>query len=233
MSNTEKDTEVPTSPTAEARQPEVAGSVATVAQTIAGAVDGAVIKPEKVESPDQKLNMQGLALLKAGRVNEFNALRGKNCNWKPNFSMTNLSDAHLLKVNLSRTNLRKANFFGAFLLKADLHEADLSGADLRKADLREADLSGADLRKAFLREADLRSASLFEANLAGAYVEEANLFMVRLVGADLSGVEGLTAIQLSTVSLLRVTIDPSQKPLLEKTLRLIGESIKIKVDKIE
>jgi uncharacterized protein YjbI with pentapeptide repeats len=123
-----------------------------------------------------------IKLLKAGRVEEFNARLANS-----SFSRLDLQLIDLSGANLSGASLKKAYLKGADLSGANLSGANLSGASLTEADLTEADLTEADLTGANLREADLSGANLSGANLSGADLRGVNLSGANLTEADLSG----------------------------------------------
>lgn len=103
-------------------------------------------------------------LLKIGRVEEWNALRDLNPNWKPVLKEINLSNA-----KLSGVNLRKAD-----LTEADFYMADLSDADLTDSILVKANLSMANLKKSILDNSDLTDTKLNGAEIEGASTEGAD-----------------------------------------------------------
>lgn len=78
-----------------------------------------------------------LALLRAGKVKEFNQVRP--------YPKVDLSWANLQEADLSGANFSRANFSVADLSGANFSVADLSGAKLLRANLQEVDLSGANL----------------------------------------------------------------------------------------
>lgn len=94
--------------------------------------------------------------------------------------------------DLSHADLSGANLAAARMAGCELAGAKLSRAHLSWADLERADLAGADLSWSSLEHADLR-----EAKLAGAKLEQALFGGAHLCGADLTGVNDVTALQLS------------------------------------
>ena len=166
-----------------------------------------------------------IAMLKAGKIEEWNEYRRAHPGWQPylaaakftyaELSSANLSRADLRGANLSRadlsganlvdTELISANFFdanlnGAKLNGSKLREANLNGASLYGAKLRNADLTGADLVDADLRSADLSDASLSDADLSDASLHKANLRKATIGYTsfrdnDLSEVKGLHTVR--------------------------------------
>jgi hypothetical protein len=123
-----------------------------------------MIMPQKISEPAAS-RKKLIELLKAGRVSEFNALRGRD---------------GLEEIDLSGAYLR-----GTYLSGAYLREADLRGADLSIANLSGADLSGTYLGEINLSWANLSMANLSGADLSMANLREAYLSMANLSGADL------------------------------------------------
>jgi uncharacterized protein YjbI with pentapeptide repeats len=144
-----------------------------------------MIMPQKISEPvttREKL----IELLKAEKVSEFNALRGRESLEEidlrgADFSRADFSRADFSRADLFGAKLIKANLWGANLSRAKLIVANLGGANLHRANLSRANLLGADLIEANLLEADLIEANLSEANLI-----ETNLRGVNLIEANLS-----------------------------------------------
>jgi uncharacterized protein YjbI with pentapeptide repeats len=99
-----------------------------------------------------------IALLQAGKVQEFNKFRADNPD---------------IKIDLLCANLQ-----GADLLCADLDDVVLVGADLKCADLKGADLKGAVLHGVDFRGADLKGADLQSADLLGAIFDKEQIAML-------------------------------------------------------
>lgn len=153
--------------------------------------------------PDEKGYMtreEALAMLRAGKVEEWNTYREENPEWVPDLSKAVLEDAALDGVNLSSAKLSSVNLLAAKLREADLRTtllvgaqaggaslqgALLAGAHLEFSDLSDARLSHADLRRAGLREANLCSADLTNSDLRHADLTGTNLADCEMVQADL------------------------------------------------
>ncbi|MFG0251471.1 MAG: pentapeptide repeat-containing protein [Phycisphaerales bacterium JB038] len=159
---------------------------------------------EKNEAPISR--EEAIAMLRVGKVEEWNTLRETHPEWEPDLSSVHqpadLSERILTGVNLSAADLDGADLRGATLSEANLAKAQLShsklcgtrlrSADLRDASLYKADLSRsvallADLRGAFLHEVDLSEATLVGADLSGATLAVSRLVGSKLGGANLSG----------------------------------------------
>jgi uncharacterized protein YjbI with pentapeptide repeats len=151
-----------------------------------------------------------VALLKAGKVQEFNERRKKRGNI--DLFAADLAGAQIPEADLTNANLEKADLSDADLTDANLYRANLSGADLTNTKLesvmaaqsrwREAVMEGCNLNEADLNGADFSDAeliecSLIEATLTGAKAKRtrfddcklqgANFTEAKLGGADLSG----------------------------------------------
>ena len=151
-----------------------------------------------------------VALLKAGRVAEFNERRKKR--GAPDLFAADLAGAQIPEADLTGANLEKADLTDADLTDANLYRANLNGADLTNTKLegvmaaqsrwREAVIEGSDFNEADLNGADFSDAELIEcsfldANLTGAKAKRArfddcklhgaNFTEAKLGGADLSG----------------------------------------------
>jgi len=152
----------------------------------------------------KKVNSEHLAILKTGKVENWNRWRKENPGITPDLSGAylqgeflqgaNLRETDLRETDLQEADLREIDLQGAFLQRAILRETDLRGTNLQEANLREANLQSAnlqeaDLQGANLREADLRGANLREADLRGAYLQGANLQEAFLQGAILRGAD--------------------------------------------
>jgi uncharacterized protein YjbI with pentapeptide repeats len=144
-------------------------------------------------------NQQHLDILAKG-VEEWNAWREQEIDWRPD-----LSDVDLNDVDLSGADLRGAHLLGADLPGADLSRADLTIADLRDANLRGAILSEAKLGGADLSGADLSRANLSDADLSGAQLIAADLSRANLSGADLRGAT-LNAAELNGSNLMNASV---------------------------
>ena len=140
---------------------------------------------------------EAIAMLKAGKVKEWNLHREAHPNWRADLSNADLTDASLSGADLTGAdlsgavlrgaNLIRANLATAYLGSAHLNGADLSDAHLSVAYLGHADFSQANLSDAHLSQANLSSAVLLGANLSGAVFLGANLSGAVLLGANLSG----------------------------------------------
>ena len=141
-------------------------------------------------------NEEYFALLKAGRVEEWNKWRQKEPDTKvelrnAELGWVNLDGADLSRADLTRANLGLARLCAANLSKANLTRAGFSHANLSGANLSGANLSGAYLMQSNLSGANLRGsiltgADLHGANLSGADLREANLIQANLVQANIS-----------------------------------------------
>ncbi|MCB9476419.1 MAG: pentapeptide repeat-containing protein [Deltaproteobacteria bacterium] len=65
------------------------------------------------------------ALLRDGRVEEWNRLRADHPDWRPDLTKVQLTGAQLPGVNLAGCKLTVANLIDANLANADLREANL------------------------------------------------------------------------------------------------------------
>lgn len=117
--------------------------------------------------------MSLLELLLEGKVDEFNASRGR------------YSSPDLFAADLSGLNLSGADLSGANLEKADLSRCDLTDAVLMGANLSGADLTGASLLRVVAVKSRWRDAFLGEARMDGADFSKADL-----TGADMTGCTG-------------------------------------------
>ncbi|HEU4562575.1 MAG TPA: toll/interleukin-1 receptor domain-containing protein [Longimicrobium sp.] len=147
-------------------------------------------------------NKAAIALLRSGRIGEWNAYRERFPEWIPNLSSERTPvDLHGVvfaeqilggrwkDINLSRAVLAGARLGQAMFVGADLRSADLRSSVLVKADLRKADLQGAKLDGADLTLADLRGA-----DLSGATFQDAVLIRSRFLKTSLSGANFASAI---------------------------------------
>jgi len=153
-----------------------------------------------------------LELLADGKVDEFNATRGRYSSpdlFAADLSSRNLAGVDLSGANLEKADLSKSNLSGAVMLGANLSGADLTGASLdgvvavksrwRDAFLGEAQLDGADFTRADFTGADLTGshgdgvkfshAKLKDANLSGVSLPEVHMDQATLAGADLTRAE--------------------------------------------
>ena len=153
-----------------------------------------------------------IELLKAGRIQEFNAKRGQRVTI--DLYAADLTNLPLAGIDLSRANMEKADFTGSDLTGANLSQGNLDGADftgaildrvvairarmrdayLGEARAEEIELSGADLSHADLTglhapRARLTGARLKETILTNAMLAEANLTDARMANADLRGAD--------------------------------------------
>ncbi len=160
--------------------------------------------------------MDLLELLAEGKVEEFNAQRGRRA--KLDLFAADLSGASIPEADLSLTNLQKSDLSSADLTGAILARADLSGADLsstrlsaalaiksrwREAYMEEVDFTEGDFTGADFTEAEMtrvcavgilaansrwKRAQLSGCDLSGADLAESNLSGVQISGSNLSGV---------------------------------------------
>ena len=108
-------------------------------------------------------NPEDLAALRAD-VDEWNCVRSKDPDWRPDLASANLRGASLDLADLRHAILRGADLTLSNLIGADLRWADLRDANLVGARLIGTDFSGADLRGADLRTAeDLTTEQMQEA----------------------------------------------------------------------
>ena len=122
-------------------------------------------------------------------------------------AMIKLEPIDMSYLDLSGTelmfgDLREARLKRVFLRRANLFHATLTGADMS-----EANLISSNLQKVTLEGADLSHAMLFNTKMSGA-----NLFNTNLSGTRLSGVIGLTQVQLD-----KARADPYDPPNLDGT----------------
>lgn len=137
--------------------------------------------------------MDLLALLTAGKVEEFNANRGQRR--RIDLFAVELAGAKLAGVDLSGAVLEKSDLTGADLTTANLMKTDLSGVDATEADftgasavsakLREAVLDDANLEDMDVSHADLSEASLLRAQGRGLRASNARFRETDLTEADL------------------------------------------------
>ncbi len=135
---------------------------------------------------------EAIAMLKAGKVSEWNEYRLAHPDWRAELSGAelvgaDLSDAELVGADLSDADLTDAELTGARIIGADLTDANLRGADLTDADLTDAYLGGADLTDADLSDAYLNNAYLGGADLTDADLTDADLTDAILADANLGG----------------------------------------------
>ena len=171
--------------------------------------------PPKGQCPNRE---ETLALLRAcdrnrEYINEWNAYRRYNRDWKPDlygtrepadlrglsFGYPDDSEAWI-RIDLSLAYLFGANLEDANLEDANLTRANLGRANLGRANLGRANLEEASLRGANLRGANLRTASLALSTLNGANLVEADLDGARISGTGLGGVDLSQAKNLDTVN---------------------------------
>jgi len=82
-----------------------------------------------------------IAMLKAGKVEEWNVYREEHPDWKPDLSEAHLFRAHLSTANLSTANLDRANLTDANLCGANFRKARLHGAILNNTKKRKGDIT--------------------------------------------------------------------------------------------
>lgn len=127
--------------------------------------------------------MSLLELLLEGKVDEFNASRGRYTTL--DFFAADLAGLSLAGVDLSGANLEKADLSGADLSNAILMQANLSGADLTGANLSHAVAVKSRWREAFLGDANLEEAEFSRSEMAGADFTGAAGAGVRMTHAKL------------------------------------------------
>ncbi|GAA5020884.1 pentapeptide repeat-containing protein [Streptomyces siamensis] len=125
-----------------------------------------------------------------------------------------LTGARLIRADLRGAEIREAVLTNCSLSSARLEDAwassvSLRGADLFSARLEGARLDGADLRDTTLIDARLARADLTGADLSGADLHGADLSGTVLVATDLSRARSLTAEQLNSAVLGRLTRLPA------------------------
>jgi uncharacterized protein YjbI with pentapeptide repeats len=122
------------------------------------------------------------------------------------FSQATLTGADFADATLTDTSFEQADMGGVTLTgihgnRADFEQVGLTGVSLEGAQLQNADLSQATLKRANLSNTDLRGASLDQAdltgaNLRGADIAGADLTETTMTNADITGVTGLTPLDL-------------------------------------
>ncbi len=117
------------------------------------------------------------------------------------FSGARMEDVTLTEAKLLRTNMEGSDLRRADLSRAELIETNLIGADLSNAIAVGAKFDGSKFTGARLLHADLLGARLDDGLFRGvrfgsALMKGASLKGAVLSGADLSGVQGLTQVQL-------------------------------------
>jgi len=152
--------------------------------------------------------MSLLELLQEGRVEDFNAQRGRYAT--PDLFAADLANLDLTGVDLSGANLEKSDLSGTNLTDAILARANLSGADLTAANLTRVVAVRSRWREAYLGEAVLDGAELTGSDFAQAELNEATgenvrLGNARLKGADLSQVY-LAGVELGGANLKGATL---------------------------
>jgi hypothetical protein len=118
---------------------------------------------------------EAIAMLKAGKVEKWNAIRHQYPDWKPC-----LSDA-----DLSSSNLPGIRFNGTFLDGAALNSANLNGATFTRAICNGANFSRAYLQGASFLLSHLELTICIGADFNGALFRNANLRMAKLRWSDL------------------------------------------------
>ncbi len=120
-------------------------------------------------SPDE-----AIAMLKAGKIKEWNEYRTAHTDWRP----------LLWWADFGGANLSQADFTGANLIYADLRKANLRDTNFRRADLGYADFTGANLVGAIFIRAILYKTDLSRAGIG----------YTSFGGNDLSEVKGLDTV---------------------------------------
>ncbi len=156
---------------------------------------------------------EAIAMLKAGKVDEWNEYRLAHRDWRPHLSDANLGRAHLSHANLSNANLGSAN-----LINARLRSANLSSADLLSANLSNARLSSANLSSA-----DLSNTNLTRASFGGADLSDARFGFTSFGRNDLSEAKGLDTVRHAGPSFVDIhTLLVSQGKIPQSFLRGCG-----------
>jgi len=151
------------------------------------------LKGDPNESENEKL----LALLREGKIQEFNETRQKN----------NYPAIYLINADLSNTNLENANLRGIILDNSNLQKADLKSTNLRCTSLRHADLRnsrifGASIVDSNLQEADLRGAEILGASIVDSNLQEVDLRGASLIGVNFYGVTSFVRAKLQNTTIL-------------------------------
>ena len=144
--------------------------------------------------------MQGVVGLKAEQL-------ARSRNWVLASHLDTLSVAptfHQLHQDHAERLKRKDFAWYDFTRLGELGRANLRQADLSGANLQQAVLSDVPLDEANLSQADLRGAPLSGTSLYGAILERADLRHV-----DLSGVLGLTRVQIGSAMTDSTTVLPT------------------------
>ncbi|MEM2159763.1 MAG: pentapeptide repeat-containing protein [Candidatus Nitrosotenuis sp.] len=160
------------------------------------------LKPTKMVSEvSHGVISEMIMLLEAGKVSEFNELRGslvgrilfdKTIAPSMDLQGINLENIALPGARLSYANLNGANLRDADLSNANMEKANLENVDARQARFWNVNLQGANLKNANLQGASFKSTDLSGANLQGADLKGADLrITVNLQNMDLRGVKNL------------------------------------------
>lgn len=124
-----------------------------------------------------------VAMLQAGKVDEWNDWRKRNPKLQIYLAEEDLCRLGLYDINFSGVCFDNANLSGTHFWRADLTGANFSEANLSGADFFEANLSEANLQAANLDGADLTGANLSGADLSLAEIGEASVTVEQLTNA--------------------------------------------------
>jgi uncharacterized protein YjbI with pentapeptide repeats len=131
------------------------------------------------------LHEEGMKLLQAEKIREFNTFRMKNLIFKPNLSNQDLAGKNLsfaflngaLCINTIFSNciLKKANLVQAELNKANFDNSDLTSALFMYAEMKECKLRNCNMYRSNFMWANLQNSDLSNSNITNAIFIEANL----------------------------------------------------------
>lgn len=117
-------------------------------------------------------NKELIALLKAGKVQEFNQFRADNPNFIPDLRGIDLyvgrasKHAKLKGINFKNALLQDSNLQGAKLQGSNLQNCNLQGANLYRTNLCMVNLQGANLQGVNLNRALLQGARFDKKQIA-------------------------------------------------------------------
>ncbi len=139
-------------------------------------------------------NEEGLALLKEGKIKEFNYWRMKNLTLKldisnEDFSNRNLSGAFLNgtkaeNVNFSRSVLESINFVQGILNNCNFDGADLSNGIFMYAEMKNCSFSLTNLTNTNLMFAELQNSYFSNAKLCQTIFVEAHMENIKAKDID-------------------------------------------------
>jgi uncharacterized protein YjbI with pentapeptide repeats len=131
------------------------------------------------------LNEEGMELLHAEKIKEFNTFRMKNLTFKPNLSNQDLAGKNLsfaflngalcINTNFSNCILKKANLVQAELNKANFDNSDLTSALFMYAEMKECKLRNCNMYRSNFMWANLQNSDLSNSNITNTIFIEANL----------------------------------------------------------